>query len=103
MLVIREHPQPVQWMCSRCRSTDFRKFRRRLVWNAYGIGFLIAVNFNYSVFGLFLRCNLAIPLLTPANLEESPALLESSLDHAVAIHLNASPRRDPAISPNRKN
>ncbi len=58
---------------------------------------MTAVNFTYAVFGLFLRCNLSIPQLTPVSPEQDFSLRESSLDHAVAIHLNDSPDRDPAV------
>ena len=64
---------------------------------AQGIRFLTAVNFTYAVFGLFLRCNLSIPQLTPVSPEQDFSLRESSLDHTVAIHLNDSPDRDPAV------
>jgi hypothetical protein len=59
---------------------------------------LAAVSFTYSVFGLFLRCNHSIPQLTPLSPEQDLSHAESSLNRAVAIHLNASPHRDAAIS-----
>jgi hypothetical protein len=55
---------------------------------------LTAVNFTYAVFGLVLHSELPIPQLTPAGPENETALLQSSLDSVVAIHLNASPHRD---------
>lgn len=51
------------------------------------------MNFTYAVFGLLLQSNLPIPELIPIRRNHDP----SSNDHAVAIHLNASPQADGAV------
>jgi hypothetical protein len=60
---------------------------------------LTALNFTYAVFGLSLHCNLPIPNLTTVSPGDELPSLESSNDHTVAIHLNASPHANVAIPP----
>jgi hypothetical protein len=53
---------------------------------------LTALNFTYAVFGLFLRCNLAIPELMPLQPELTPSPLDSSDEPVVSVYLNSSPQ-----------
>lgn len=55
------------------------------------------MNFTYAAFGLLLHSNLPIPELTSVRTVVDPLLLGPSNDCAVAIHMNATPRIDPAI------
>jgi hypothetical protein len=59
---------------------------------------LTEANFTYAVFGLFLRCNLQLPELTPVHPARTDALLKQSGGCIVTINLRASPHRSEGVA-----
>lgn len=59
---------------------------------------LADLNFTYVVYGLFLRCNLQLPELTPASAASAVVLSEPWADCAVAVHLKMSPNGSEVVA-----